>query len=462
MAPSCLAPTSPLASVTGISGLSMAAALSRLKSRRFRRLGREFLWIGIGQAVATAGALVGVRLLTEALSPEVYGELALGMTLSTLVNKTVLGPLSSAALRFFSPAREADEFFPFLKALTRWVGRGTGIIVLLALMMTVALFWVGNFNWLWLGIATTAFALLSGYDSILSGLQSAARQRAIVAWHQALVSWGRFLIAVGLTVWLGATSYIAMTGYVIASLFTLLSQFWFFNRTLSPEGMDFRQDQNIPDWETRMFTYAWPFATWGVFTWAQGASDRWALQVFTTTGEVGLYAVLYQLGYYPVTILTSLVTNLVAPIFFQRAGDGTDPERLLRIRNLNWFLTIGALLLTVCLTLLAVLFHEAIFGLLVAPDYRSVSWLLPGMIFASGLFASGQFASIDLMSNVKSRTLLTPKITTAAIGVTMNVLGAVAFGITGIVVASIVFSLSHFIWVTLLVNRNVTGGNSTF
>ena len=72
------------------------AWLHHINSSRFRRLGHEFFWITLGQAVAVSGALVGVRVLTGLLAPEAYGQLALGMTLATLVNQIVLGPLSNA------------------------------------------------------------------------------------------------------------------------------------------------------------------------------------------------------------------------------------------------------------------------------------------------------------------------------------------------------------------------------
>ena len=40
-------------------------------------------------------------------------------------------------------------------------------------------------------IAATVFALISGLNGVLSGLQNAARQREVVAWHRALEQWLR-------------------------------------------------------------------------------------------------------------------------------------------------------------------------------------------------------------------------------------------------------------------------------
>lgn len=424
---------------------------SKLTVEQFQRLGREFFWIGLGQALATLGSLVAVRLLTGVLSPEVYGELALGLTLATLLNQVMLGPLNGAALRFFAPAREAGEPGPFLAALRRLLVKATGVAAALAAGTALALLLAGQTHWLGLGTAAFGFALLSGYNATLNSLQNAARQRTIVAWHQALYAWAHSLAALGLVLWLGVSSAVAMWGYALSTSLVLLSQFWFFRRIMQPASAVEVEETLSQRWETRMLSYAWPFAAWGIFTWAQMASDRWALQMFSTTQAVGLYAVLYQLGYYPITILTGLMVQLVAPVFFQRAGDASDAARVEQVHTINWWLTMSVLLLTGLATLFAMGLHRFIFHWLVAPDYRDVSSLLPGLVMAGGLFATGQFATISLLSDVETRNLIVPKIVTAIIGVLLNIIGVIHWGLTGVVGAGIVAGAIYLVWILWLV-----------
>ena len=77
-----------------------------LYSERIRRHLKEGLWIVLGQLMAAAGSLVGVRILTGLLDPKSYGELALGMTAVSLINQVVLGPLGNGVTRFYIPAVE--------------------------------------------------------------------------------------------------------------------------------------------------------------------------------------------------------------------------------------------------------------------------------------------------------------------------------------------------------------------
>ena len=368
--------------------------------------------------------------------------------------KVVMGPLGGAALRFFAPARERNEYSSFLWVLGRLLVRATGLIILFAGCACLVLLLTGKVNWLWLCMAAFAFAVLSGYNSTLDGLQNAARQRPIVAWHQAFATWSRFFAAAGMVMWIGESSTVTILGYVSATLLVLFSQFWFFRRTLWPEkSVSIARSGSTQHWESQMFCYAWPFAIWGVFTWMQIASDRWALQMFASTREVGLYAVLYQLGYYPIIILTSLMAQMVMPMFFQHAGDASDLTRMRRVHVLNWRLTVAMLIFTGVAGLMAAALHRVVFVWLVAPEYHEVSWLLPGMVLAGGLFATGQIASIDLMSKVETKKLIAPKIVTAAIGVILNFLGAAWYGVPGVVGSFLTFSVSHFIWVECLVIR---------
>jgi len=405
---------------------------------------------------------VGVRLLTGLLPPNAYGDLALGMTLATLVNQIVTGPIANAASRFFSPAREANELESFLEALRRLLVKGTVVVLLVAGSISLVLLINGQFEWLWLGLAAFSCALLSGYSGALDSMQNAARQRSVVAWHQALSTWGRFLAAAGLVLWLGPTSVVAMLGYVLATLLVLLSQFLLFRRTLRATD-NIRGEEGMPHqcWDTRMFIYAWPFATWGILTWAQMASDRWGLQVFVSNRDVGLYAALYQIGYSSVSTAAGLMAQLVGPVLFQRAGDTSNTSRMVQVNMTNRLLTFGTLGLTAVVFVTAAVYHDPIFRIFVAPEYASVAYLLPWMALAGGLFAAGQAASLNLMSSLATRALLMPKIGTGILGVGLNFLGAALFGIPGVVVASIIIAAVYFVWILVITRSSVLQFNSS-
>jgi O-antigen/teichoic acid export membrane protein len=422
-----------------------------LRSERFRRLSKEGFWIVLGQAMAVLGLLVGVRLLTELLDLAAYGELALGITLATLVIQTVLGPLGNGATRFYAPAVEQGDLGGYLNAVRQLVLSVTGLIGLLMLFAVAGLLISGRKDWIAIATAALTFAILSGYNSILNGIQNAARQRSIVALHQGMEPWARFLLAAGLILWVGASSAVAMIGYAMAAIVVLGCQYLFFRKIVPGHTTGADKEKG---WQEQILKYSWPFASWGIFTWAQQASDRWALELFRTTQEVGLYAVIFQLGYYPMAVVAGMAMQFVAPIFYQRAGDASDGRRNADVNSLSWRLTGLVLGVTGALFLLTLLFHAQIFQFVVAKEYASVSYLLPWMLLAGGVFAAGQTVALNLMSQMKTHTMMAAKIVTAVMGVAFNFAGAYFLGIEGVVFASVLFSTLYALWMALLSINN--------
>lgn len=420
-----------------------------LKSERSRRLFKEGGWIVFGQVLMIVGSLVGVRLLTELLPPESYGELALGMTIATFVNQIILGPLGGGLIRFYAPAVEDGDLAGYLIAAKKLMLFATGLICLIALFVITGLIVSGQAHWIAMTLGTLLFAVLSGYNANLSGIQTAARQRSIVAMHQGVEPLLRSLVAVGALLWLGVSSTIAMIGYVIAALLVLGSQLYFFQNTIR----ECTVNEKKKDWQPAIWSFSWPIGVFGVFTFFQLASDRWALQLLATTSEVGSYAVLYQLGYYPISLVAGMAIQFLIPILYQRSGDARDSERNVRVSRLGWQLTWLSLGLTGFAFFAALLLHPIIFKILVAERYRSISYLMPWFVVSGGLFASGQTLASNLQAQMKTRQMIPAKIVTAIVGVVMNFWGVYLYGLTGVIGAGVLFSVIYFLWMAALVNN---------
>lgn len=394
-----------------------------------------------------AGSLAGVRLLTELLPPDAYGELALGMTIATLVNQIILGPLGGGIIRFYAPAVEQGDLGGYLNAVKKLVLYATGLILLITVIACVGLIASGKNQWVAITASALVFAVLSGYSANFSSIQTAARQRAIVALHQGADPLLRSLVAAALLIWLGMSSAVAMMGYAMAALLMLGSQTYFFQKIL--RGKTFSENKN--DWQKDIWRFSWPIGVFGIFTWFQLASDRWVLQFFSSTGAVGSYAVLYQLGYYPISLLTGMAMQFLIPILYQRAGDASDSKRNADVNNLSWKMTWLSIGLTGIAFIVTMLLHPLIFRVFVAKEYRSVSYLLPWIIVSGGLFASGQSLASNLLAQMKTREMIMPKIVTALFGVMINFIGAYFYGITGVVCAGVLFSIAYFLWMAVLV-----------
>jgi O-antigen/teichoic acid export membrane protein len=143
------------------------------------------------------------------------------------------------------------------------------------------------------------------------------------------------------------------------------------------------------------------------------------------------------------------------PVLFHQAGDGSEPVRIDRAQRNTRRLLIGSLGLTALAVTIAVLLHRAVFGLLAAPQYRSVSALLPIMVLSGGMFACGQIASLAPLNRGKPKELVWLKIVTGIAGALFNIVGAYWKGLTGVVYAGAFFSVLYFLWTLLLFRGSV-------
>lgn len=424
--------------------------MTTIDTSRLRRLTKEGSWIVIGQIAAVAGALVLVRVLTEYLDPAQYGELALGLTVAGLVNQVVMGGITVGIGRFYSIAAEKQDLGGYLRAARWLLAYATLAVVVVGSILIAGLFWLGYSQWMGLAAAALMFSVLSSYNSALSGIQNAARQRAIVAFHGGLDAWLKVLLAVGVMLWLGTSSAAVVIGYSCSSLLVTASQLVFLRRTIP------LHQTHTPDhqpWMLQMWAYSWPFSTWGIFTWMQQISDRWALHAFGTTAEVGQYAVLFQLGYTPITMVTGIAMSFLGPILYQRIGDATNHARNANVHRLSWQITHLSLMVTLIGFAITFAAHALIFRVLVAAEYRDISYLLPWVMLAGGIFAAGQMLALKLMSEMKSSAMTTAKIVTALMGVLFNVIGAAHAGMHGVVGALVAFSGIYFVWMVMLARR---------
>lgn len=400
-----------------------------------------------GQLLAVVGTFASVRVLTELIPPAVYGELALGLTASVLLNQTVFGPLSNGAMRFHATAVEKGSVPAFLSATWRLARLGVAITAALFVVAAIGFAVLGHGRLSLLILAVLAYSVATGMSSILTGIQNAARQRAVVAFHQSLDSWVRVLVTAALLVTVGVSSSIAMLGFAVAAALVLCSQYYFYRRLVGRSQKDASVEAT---WSREIRRYTWPFVTWGVFTWCQLASDRWAIEWFGSRADVGRFGVLYQFGYAPIQLATGIVVQFIAPILFQRAGDAIDPERNGDISRMSRTLTAIVLGLTGLGFVFTLVLHAPLFRIFVASDYAQISYLLPWVVLAGGIFAAAQTVSLKLMSQLRAHAMITAKISTALLGIALNLIGARLYGTAGVVAASIAFSLTCLVWMLAL------------
>jgi O-antigen/teichoic acid export membrane protein len=241
--------------------------------------------------------------------------------------------------------------------------------------------------------------------------------------------------------WLGGTTSVVLVGYTSSSVVVLcISKFIFSkqNRLLKKITQN-----NQYEWRLRLWKFIKPFLIFGIFGWIQSASDRWALQTYTTEADVGKFAVLFQIGFLPIGMASNFLSNLISPILFRVSGNGSDASRNTNSYRINWIITQVMFSLTLLGTLLAWLLHGWIFRIITNPSYHGISNLLPWMVFAGGVFYTGQNLAYQAIVECQTHRLTKLKILAAIFGTLCNILGAAYAGVQGVVVALVICAVCY-------------------
>jgi len=419
---------------------------------RIKRLAKEGSWIVAGQFAAVAGALVLVRVLTEHLDPEQYGQLALGLTVAGLMNQVVMGGITAGIGRFYSIAAEKSDLLGYLKASRELMGYATLAVGSIALSLIVGLVWTGQGQWLGLAVAVLIYSVLSAYNAALSGIQNAARQRAVVALHGGMDAWLKIGLAAGVMVWLGSSSTAVVFGYACSSLLVIGSQFVFLRRLIKCPNKPSETDNQ---WKHQMWVYSWPMVAGGLFNWSYYASQRWALELFITSGDVGHFYALTQIAYSPISMAAGMFMSFLTPILFAKAGAATDHDR---IRNTHRVVIRIALIgfgFTLLFAGISVFIHGYIFRLLVASEYRQMSMYMPYVILSAGIFQVSLALGVIIAVENQTRRFLPLAIIGNGGIAALNFYLTYLWGMQGLIASMVIGAAIHCTWMLKIVIKNV-------
>ena len=411
------------------------------------RLGSEAAWVFVGQLLSLAGTLVGVRILTEYLSPSAYGALGLSLTVAALFNEVVIGGLIGAFTRFYSIAHGAADVRGYVRAV-RVLLLSAAAIALLLLILALPLLLTGFEGLTWqTGLVVVVFAVLFGSNAAMNAIFNGARRRRLVALNSVIDAWLKIMLAVVAIHLFGPDPAAVLMAYAVSLVFVLMHQVYRIRR-LAPASEAAGELSSNRNWHKDMFLFAWPASVWGIFTWAQQVADRWSLQTFYSTVEVGLYSVVLQLGYFPMTLLMGMLGTFLTPILFQRtnAGHRQIDENQDSIWNqiFWWGLGFSAFAATVAWAA-----KGLVFELFTGPQFRDVAAYFPVMALAGGIYGTASLLQVRLMSHMRMTHLAKIMIGSACAGILVTLALAASFGLPGVVIAKLLFSLIYLVALAL-------------
>ena len=320
----------------------LVAPIARLISTP--RLRAEVGWVVVNKTAEFGLLFLLLKLLTNTLGREGYGEYNLAETAIVLLGSVLLVPISESYMRDFHASRRRGESRASGVFLLRWYLAATCGVALAAAVLSPAIgerFGIGR----WTALAAGLVFLFDRWRFLGQEALNIRRERR--AWTLLNVGYSITLVlAIGAAVRLGpAQASTALFGFAAAAaLFAAL--------VAGPMALRILRSPPGPPSDIRRLalTFGAPLGALMAFQWVQGFIDRYLLKAFLDMEAVGLYVAAYQVCGIPYTLLLRISHNLLTPIAYQRGHDVRDAGSLwaadrLLLAGLAIQAVIGALML---------------------------------------------------------------------------------------------------------------------
>jgi len=322
--------------------------------------------------------IIAIRIFTLLFSPAEYGNYALVMATVSFLSTLAAAWLSSSTIRFLPAYEQSGEINKFRNVLlkTMFLSIGTTFVLFLGILFLLKNHISLNFYSL-LRIGTFVFAINSCWSILLSFLR-ARRQAAL---YSTFSVWSNitglgFGISMVLSFNLGVEGL--LWGFITCKAIALP---FLWKMSI---GLPSLKEGNIRSPMGREIAkYGIPAMAINILTWAQSLSDRYILEFFRGSVEVGIYSASYAISERSIFLLNSLVLLAATPIGFKIwESQGVKASQIFMNKLTRYYFLVG-LPATVGFSLLA----RPVIQVLVAPDYYLGYKIAP--IVAFGAFFVG-------------------------------------------------------------------------
>jgi len=395
-----------------------------------KRLFGDAFWALFGQVMSACALLAGTRVLTELVTPDIYGQVALLNGFVALGVALFSYPFICAGMRILPECLNKGERAALYGVVARLTARATALAIGLLALGGLAYRYVSHSD-AWLFVPAGVLLIVTVRRELgIQLLIGERKQRGASLW-QTSDSILRPLLAILLVVWGGQKAEWVLLGYIAASVIS---------NTLWSLVLGVKPDKNRPliiirNFRAEVWAYALPLIPMELIFWINGLGDRYIIGYLMTAAEVGLYAATYMIINEAFNRSAMVLLRIFQPVYFQSCCQNRSKEgfRILWI----WIGCVVALgIVGVSLVLVS---KDWVASMALAKSYHSAVELMPAIAVGCALHALGTVVAQPLLANKRTRLLLLGRVcgaVTAAVSIPLMVK---EFGLLGAAMANPIY-----------------------
>jgi O-antigen/teichoic acid export membrane protein len=387
-----------------------------------KRITKDLLTYLPARALPALAGFITIPIYTHLFSPAEFGYYVLAVSAAEFLLLATITGFGQAAVRFFS----AYQLRSGLSSYFAVVFGSVGLVTLVTAVASAGMLLIFRplisselYPLLWASLAlfvvTACFTTLT---DILRG-QEKSRWYSIIyiSQHYGGVIFGLILVLV-----FGAGIGGLIWGQTIGLLLPILPLIWLTTRSVKirPAHLN-RSDLK------QLWAFALPFTLGNIAFWTLSAADRYIVQMFHGSYEVGLYGVASKMSARSIQLLVGLFILVPTPMIcrlWEERGRKATEEALTAFTRMFFLIIIPAVsgLAIIAAPLLRLLVDQAYYG-----GYTAI-WLVACASMGLGLSDLG---SSGCMVTNRTKVIARNQCTAAGVGITLNLILVPILGFMG-------------------------------
>jgi len=412
---------------------------------RYRSIIGQGAWVVAGQGTTGLLSLAGTRLITQFVSPELFGAVNLIQNATVLLRTIFCSPILNSALRYY-PDAERDGYVSALRRLlARILGRAVFAMEIIAVVGIVV--WssrTGNSSLILLPL--TVFLALDVIRTFEMTLFNAARMQRAAAILGAFETLIRPLLVVAGILLLGRTVAVIIGTFALSTFLSLALLYSAMTRASSSGGAAL--PANLP---SAMWRYAIPLIPVALLSWTSSVSDRYIIEwVSGDIASIGVYSAGYGLISQPFLLLHGVVALTLRPVYFAAVS------RADKRHASQTFATWIAITTVVCgtATVLIYLIRDPLVRTFLGPKYRGATVFVPWIALGYFFYVIEQVLEQSLLAHNRTKSVLITQTCGAIASVIVTIPLVIQFGALGAAYACPLYFLIQLLTVMVILRRD--------
>ena len=401
---------------------------------RLIEIGKDSSWYLASNVAVAAIGFFAIPILTRIFPPSDYGIFSLVNTAIALGSPILYAWLASSIIRFYPEHEdrgELDVFYSTVLNLTPYY-----LLFFLGIMLPVAAFALplGEYRLLvCLGIAV--FGL-----SVVSNIASSLMRARQMAWEFAaltvFVTFCRYIVGAGIAVWLGQGVNGPFWGWLGALVIAIPIEL-----IVLKTGRYYNRKKSSRTLQKALFSFGFVLVFVTFLSEVLSAADRYMLQAFKGSYQVGLYSMVYTLVTNSLGIIYTFIALAAAPVVtkvYEREGEQRAVSLLGKITRYYLMLLVPAM---VGIVVLRDPITRVVTSSKYVPAEPAYLPIAAGIVF----FYISWIPAHAFMLKKRTKQTIIPMAIATATNIVLNILMIPRYGFTGAAWATFVSYLAYMV-----------------